>query len=95
VKGTGLDTGASGSLKMSIDGVEQTLESVQSNEAKFILTGVNDKQTKNVVLISEDGYPEGYNTANQLYFGQKLYSVQPSIGSAGGTKLILSTAAIG
>jgi hypothetical protein len=31
----------------------------------------------------------------QLWFGQWLYSVQPSVGSIGGTKLTLSIAAVG
>lgn len=80
---------------MSIDGVELTLLSVKDDEAKFELVGVLDKYTNDIDMYFDDGLPEGYNTANELWFGQKLYSVQPSIGSAGGTKLTLSTAAIG
>jgi hypothetical protein len=80
---------------MTIDGVELTLLSVQYDVAKFELVGVLDKYTNDIDMYFDDGLPQGYNTANQLWFGQKLYSVQPSIGSAGGTKLTISTAAIG
>ena len=79
-----------------MDGVELTLMSVEDDVAKFLLVEVNDYRTRNIEMYFDDGLPQGYDTVlYELYFGQKLYSVQPSIGSAGGTKLTISTAAIG
>jgi hypothetical protein len=95
VTGTGFKAGDKEPV-MTIDGVELTLLTLEDEVATFLLVSVLDKHTANIEIQFEDGLPQGYNTVmTQLWFGQKLYSVQPSVGSAGGTKLTLSLAAVG
>jgi hypothetical protein len=95
VTGSGFKAGAKKPV-LIMDGVALTMKDLEDDVAVFVVVALLDTVSRDIEMHFDDGLAEGYNTAlNYLYFGQKLYSVSPSIGSAGGTKLTLKTAAIG
>ena len=79
-----------------MDGVELNMLSLEDDIATFEVVELLDTFTSWIEMYFEDGLAIGYPTElSHENFDKRLYSISPSIGSAGGTKLTLSTAAIG
>jgi hypothetical protein len=84
---------------MTVDGVAMTLLSpLENNEARFAVNGILDKSSDNLELYFNEGLPQGYKSVIEeatLELSPQVFKVTPNTGSAGGTKITLSTAAIG
>jgi hypothetical protein len=101
VDGSGfLANGASeAGVKMTVDGVAMTLLTpLTDTEARFAVNEILDSTSNKMELYFTEGLPKGYNTVIEgatLSLSAKVYKVTPNTGSAGGTKITISAAAIG
>jgi hypothetical protein len=97
VKATGTGfTGDASSVKFSIEGVEQTTDSVSETEAVFIISNVTNSLLSNVKLYFDIGLPDGLDLLNaDLTLTAKPELISPSQGSVGGTLLTVNVPGIG
>ena len=98
VEGSGFGVSETG-VKMTVDGVAMTLLSpLTDSTARFAVDEILDSTSSKIELYFHEGLPKGYNTVIEgatLNLSPKVYKVTPNTGSAGGTKLTISAAAIG
>jgi hypothetical protein len=98
VDGSGFGVSETG-VKMTVDGVAMTLLSPLTDDtARFAVNEILDSTSNKIELYLHEGLPKGYNTVIEgetLSLSPKVYKVTPNTGSAGGTKITISAAAIG
>jgi hypothetical protein len=99
VEGSGFLGASETGVKMTVDGVAMTLLSPLTDDtARFAVNEILDSTSSKMELYLNEGLPKGYNTVIEgatLSLSPKVYKVTPNTGSAGGTKITISAAAIG
>ena len=91
VSGTGFDS----STQLFIDGVEQVLDSADGTNAYFVLDGMKDTSTQDIQIFTADGLPEGAEIEHFIEAAPALLMIDPPVGSAGGTKLLVTGSGFG
>jgi hypothetical protein len=97
VEGSGFGTSTVGA-RMFIDNVQTETLSVEDTTARFKVKGILHRQSTNLELYFEEGLPKGYDTeieSQTLWAGFRMYRIEPSVGSLGGTRVTVSASCYG
>lgn len=89
--GTGFDD----TIQVVIDGYEQTLVSQDGYEAIFTLTNLNGVESSDIHIYTSEGYPEGAELTHSFETYPSIFTITPSVGSAGGTKITVTGSGFG
>jgi len=83
---------------LKFDHVEQELLTCEDSEITFGVTKMNKRNTKDIELYFDEGFPAGVDQHildRQLWLWESIAHVSPAEGSAGGTRLTLTGTAFG
>jgi hypothetical protein len=91
VSGTGFDN----STQLIIDEVDQVLDYADGNNAVFFLHGIKEVSTTDIQIFTADGRPEGAEIEHFIEAVPALLMIDPPVGSAGGTKVLVTGSGFG
>ena len=93
VKGTGFLTGITTGISLTIDGVQQTIQAVESDTSiVFNLSALLYETSVKIILNFADGLPTGFNSLLPLTFVPQFTAITPNVGESMGGTLITVTA---
>jgi hypothetical protein len=93
VKGTGFPTGITTGISLLIDGIQQTIQAVESDTSiVFNLSTLLYQTSVKIILNFADGLPTGFNSLLPLNFVPKFRAITPNVGESMGGTLITVTA---
>ena len=91
VSGTGFDD----STQLFIDEVEQVLDYADGTNAVFFLNGIKEVSSTDIQIFTADGLPEGAEIEHFIEAVPALLMLDPPVGSAGGTKVLVTGSGFG
>lgn len=86
---TGVNLPLTNELELWIDGYSQTFLTSDGNTATFEITRMDSFTSTNVQVYTGEGYPENAEITHTISIDPALLDVQPTVGSAGGSKILV------
>lgn len=82
-------------MQLWIDGAQQVLVSLNETEAIFNVIEMDGVNTDDVIVYTDEGFPEGSEIAHFLEFTPALLSISPASGNSGGTWITVTGSGFG